>query len=93
MGKKRKIISNPKKFGRKFAAHPVTTKAAPEAESVPEPKPEPKPKKVAEKKEPEVKPAPKPKKVAEKKQPTVKSGPKAKKSPLSKLRKPKPSDD
>ena len=85
MGKKRKIISKPQKFGRKFAAHPATVKAAPEVENKPEPKPAP----VVEPPKPkaEPKPAPKPKKVAEKKEPKVK------KSPLSKIRKTKPSDD
>ena len=48
MGKKRKMISKPQKFGRKFASHPAKTKNVPEEALKQEVMPEPKKQKVEE---------------------------------------------
>ena len=55
MGKKRKIISKPQKFGRKHSSHPLAKPVAQLEESAPELKPEP----VVEETKPEPKPEPK----------------------------------
>ena len=66
MGKKRRIIAKPQKFGKKYHAHPAATPSeTPPAEAAPpvvEPPPEPK--KVAT--SPKAKPEPTPKKAAAK---------------------------
>jgi len=85
MGKKRKIISKPQKFGRKHANHPLV-KATPKSEEVVELKPEikkPEPAPVT----PVIKEAkPEPKKVeVEKEQPRKR---KRKSPPISKKTKP-----
>ena len=79
MGKKRKIISKPQKFGRKHANHPLA-KAVLKSEEVKEVAVEPKP----EVKEPEPKPEPKP----EVKKPEPK--PEVKKSKIKKQATPAP---
>ena len=61
MGKKRRIITKHKKFGRKFASHPAAAKL-PKAKEEPVlvSKPEPKPEPIVEAPAPKVEPKPEP---------------------------------